>query len=237
MNRVLRNIGWLILVILACDSVTPVQPEHSLLKSSGPVLVQKVQKPAVTITPWADFPNTPQAGNRLVAVIGMLHDSIVTVTPGWTNRVAPTTFGHLYVYEQIADGEPAGIAFTIRSRDATTLALFEFAVEGTDSQAQNAAGPRLADAVTTLSTGTAQNTTGTLALAVIYRPDTKAETSESIDGWTNGFKEELDFMCCGPINRSRLAIATRELSGSGSVETSASWTTPRRASGAVVTYK
>jgi hypothetical protein len=169
-----------------------------------------------------------------VAVLGTLHDYPLAVPDGWTPRILPDTPGFpLAVYERIADGAPTDIAFTLTSNDATTVALFEFTGPAvSDAHAQNSTGRRLSDASTSVSTGTAENTTGTIAIAVIHRPDEKAERVETIDDWTNGFVEIVDFGCG---LRSRTAVAIRAVSA-GPVETTASWTTPRQARGAIVTY-
>ena len=215
-------------------------------------LVQMATANSIDPTPNASYTEAPQPGNLLVAVFGTLHDSVMSVTtPGWTPRVLPVMRDRtLYVYERIADGSGAdnGIGFSISSPDGNAIALFEFAASPAivfDAKAQGATAPtRKTDPIPlTVSTGTANNTIGTFALAVVHRDDQKADISEPIDGWTNGFVEILDFKCCPSVNRSRTAVAVRAV-GTGPVETSASWNPPHLTGGsirvdataAVVTY-
>lgn len=230
-----------IALFLVCDS-PPTAPDRALAASGADfVLVQQVIKPAISVTPTASYPNAPQAGNLLIAVLGTLHDTVVSVTPGWTLRIQPVTQGRvLYIYERIADGSAtdSSIGFTLTSRDGTSLALFEFAAGPgvvIDAWGQSDTGPGPTGNATSVSTGVAENTIGTFAFAAIHRSEEHAEVSETIDDWTNGFVELVEFKCCGNVNRSRTAIAIKAV-GPGSVETSASWITARKAAGAVVTY-
>lgn len=204
---------------------------------AGPTNVQKKSKSNaagnVTIASgdgWA----TPTAGNLIVAIVVAFDDVPVVNTAGFTLQDSVTLqSGAIRVYTKTATAGDTSINATTGISAIIQLYLYE------DTHAAGVQVDRIAKTadtgggVTSRSSGTTAAVTAAdeLCHAVVGMVN-----SFSGIGWTNSFATESP-----TLDLSRSASASRSPTGmtpgTTTLETTASWTTSRRAAGLIVTLK
>lgn len=178
--------------------------------------------------------STPTAGNLLVArAIGVSATAAGAIT-GWTRVVSAqygSTAGHVAIFFKIAGASEGNVTVTFTGATTTRLVIEEWSNSagwaGSDVSANvNNTG----SSVTSRSSGTTGTTAQADELAVAVWGAGGAVTSIS---FTNSFTSSFQ----QPTGSLTFWGAHKVLSATGTVETTASWTTARLCGGCVATFK
>lgn len=178
---------------------------------------------------------TPTAGNLLVArAIGAAATDGGAIT-GWT-RVDYARYGassgYVAIFVKIAGGSEGGVTVTFTSATTTRLEIEEWSnSDGWDSTPiDQYTHADSTSSGTSKSTGTTGTTEEADELSVSVIGWGGAVTGIS---WSNSFTADFE----QPTGSLTFAGAHKILSATGTVETTASWTTSRLAGAAVATFK
>jgi len=188
---------------------------------------------AVTVA-WT---STPTSGNLLVArAIGYAASDGGAIT-AWTQvdlaRYGATT-GYVSIFVKIAGASEGSVTVTFTGATTTRLVIEEWSNDtggwNATPQDQNAHLDNTGSTVTSKSTGTTGTTTVNDELSVSVIAWGNAVTGIS---WTNSFTASFEH----PVGALVFAGAHKVLSSTGTVETTAAWTTARLAGAAIATFK
>jgi hypothetical protein len=186
---------------------------------------------AVTVS-WA---STPTAGNLLIArAIGVVATDGGTIA-GWTRvdfaRYGTTT-GYVSIFVKVAGAGEGNVTVTFTAATTARLVIEEWSnTDGWQSTPQDQfTHANSTSSVTSKSTGTTGTTTIADELAISVIGFGGAVTGIS---WSQSFTASF----AQPTGSLLFAGAHKILSATGTVETTASWTTSRLAGAAIATFK
>lgn len=174
------------------------------------------------------FGSAPTAGNLLIAYGSAVGALIAGASiSGWTLAVSATktATSSLAIWYKISDGSETNV--TLNWTGATTLYLTieEWSGITTPTLDKTAYTNDTGSGVTSRSSGTTSETSAAEELACAFVAQGDAVSSLS---WTNSF-------VTGASNTGHYP-ASKVLSSTGAQETTASWTTSRRAGGCIATF-
>jgi len=180
--------------------------------------------------------STPTSGNLLVArAIGAAATDAGAIS-GWTlvssARYGATT-GFVSIFVKVAGGSEGNVTVTFTGSNPTRLVIEEWSSStgwAATPLDQSANTNNAGSTVTSRSTGTTGTTTVADELAVSVIGWGSAVTGIS---WSNSFTDSFS----QPTGSLTFGGAHKTLSATGTVETTASWTTARLAGAAIATFK
>jgi len=180
--------------------------------------------------------STPTSGNLLVArAIGAAATDTGAIS-GWTlvssARYGATT-GFVSIFVKVAGGSEGNVTVTFTGSNPTRLVIEEWSSStgwAATPLDQSANTNNAGSTVTSRSTGTTGTTTVADELAVSVIGWGSAVTGIS---WSNSFTASFS----QPTGSLTFGGAHKTLSATGTVETTASWTTARLAGAAIATFK
>ena len=203
------------------------------ISAGGPIT--QVQKTSATVgaaSVTGTYGSTPTNGNLLIAVLG---------TQGSTGTPTGGSGWNLIVHENGANvrcisiwwkaagaGEPTAHQFDLTSGTVMHLGLYEYSGMNVSSPVdqfdKDGNGSNVTDSTVT-TTAVTTTVADTLLIYGIFMNGTHGGASS----WTNSFTEETE--------TSRLAVASRIVSATGTYETDPTWVTPRQYGDAIVAFK
>lgn len=187
---------------------------------------------AVTVA----WDSTPTSGNLLIARAIGAGASDGGAISGWTSLTTAPRYGastgYVNIFWKIAGGSEGDVTVTFTGSNPTRIEISEWSNSDgwastpidVQSYADSTGG------VTSKSTGTTGTTAIAIELAVAVTGWGGAVTGIS---WTNSFTSSYEV----PVGSITFSGAYKILSATGTVETTASWTTSRYCGAAVATFK
>jgi len=191
----------------------------------------------------ATWPASTTAGNLLVAVVSFRGGSGVTITPptaspAWTLAVRSdnsTTISTAIYYIANASAQSGASTWTLSSSQNATLSLIEYSGVAISSPLDKTATN--SGSGTTGNSGTTATTTqaNEVAIAGISID----ASNKTLTSWTNSFTETNQAVSSGggQATRSKMGVAHKILSATGTQNTSVTISAIQNWSGAIATFK